>query len=193
MIPVWLLDIDGVVNAISKKPNRTVWPTDDWSTGKASCDGFDWPIMWSRPVVDFIREVHESGRAEVRWHTTWQHEAQALADLVGLPKFAVAYSPEYLEHWLRTSASEAERLREGRPRPVWWKLPAAERVVQDEGRPLVWTDDDMTWDLARYDKDRGLRAYAPTLLVSPDKSTGLTPKHLRQIADFLNLLAGVAS
>lgn len=192
MRPVWLLDVDGVINACTRKPDRNVWAADQWKTSKATANDREWPITWSTAVVDFIREAHESGRAEVRWHTTWQHEAQAIADLTGLPKFDVADAPEFLEHEQRSSASEAERIREGRARPAWWKLPAAERVVRDEGRPLIWTDDDITWSLHSYDKDKGLRAHAPALLVSPHVQTGLTRKQLRQISDFLDLLAEVA-
>jgi hypothetical protein len=188
--PVWLLDVDGVLNACTKVPDRNVWTKDQWDGGKASASGREWPIMWARPVAEFIRTVHAQDRAEIRWHTTWQHEASAIADLLGLPEFAIADAPEFLAHEQRTPASEAERIREGHPRPAWWKLPAAERVVRDEGRPLIWTDDDITWSLARYNADAGLRAHAPALLVSPNERTGLTPKHLRQIGDFLDLLAG---
>lgn len=179
--PVWLLDIDGVVNAIGKG-DPSVWPKPQWRHGKAECDGQEWPITWAVPVVDFIRTVHESGRAEIRWHTTWQHEACNLAALVGLPEFAVADAPEFDDQ----PGHAARAIAAGRPK--WWKLPAAERVVRDEGRPLIWTDDDITWDLGRrYDVDTELRAFAPALLIAPDKHTGLTPKRLRMIGDFLDI------
>lgn len=181
MKPVWLLDIDGVINACTKKPDRNVWSADDWQFGKAKGGDHEWPIWWSRQVVDFIRNVHESDLAEIRWHTTWQKDAAALEALVGLPSFPVADAPEYFESG---SAEAAAAIREDRAR-TWWKLPAAERVVREERRPLIWTDDDITWSLARYDKDAGLRAYAPVLLISPQETLGLTKKQLRQISDFL--------
>jgi len=180
MIPVWLLDIDGVINACTNKPDRTVWPADDWRTDRVNASGHHFPITWSRQVVDFIRNAHDSGLVEIRWHTTWQHEAQAVADLTGLPKFDVAHAPEFLAYNQIAPASEAERIREGRPRPPWWKLPAAERVMRDEARPLIWTDDDITWST-----QAGLRAHAPVLLVSPDERTGLTKRQLRKISDFI--------
>ncbi|GIH07355.1 hypothetical protein Rhe02_54220 [Rhizocola hellebori] len=182
-VPVWLLDVDGVVNACSRKPDGSVWPKDQWLSGKAQNRDGEFPILWAQPVVDFIRDVHESGRAEVRWHTTWQKDAAAIEALCGLPAFEVAVAPEF--DAAVTYAAEA--IREGRP--DWWKLPSAERVVRDEKRPLVWTDDDITYSLKRYDADAGLRAYSPALLVSPNDRTGLTPKHLRRIGDFLDLHA----
>ena len=81
-VPVWLLDIDGVLNAAAKKPDRNVWPAADWIEGRAhEAGGAAWRILAARPVVDFIRGVHEEGRAEIRWHTTWQHDAAAVAKL----------------------------------------------------------------------------------------------------------------
>jgi len=184
-IPVWLLDVDGVINACTPKPDPSIWAQDMWREGKAAADNGTFTIRWSTSVVDFIREVAESGRAEVRWHTTWQHHAAAIEELTGLPSLAVAEAPEFDS----PSAYAAKAIADGRP--DWWKLPTAERVVRDECRPLIWTDDDITSGLWRYDVDAGLRAFAPALLVSPNERTGLTPKHLRLIGDFLDIHGGV--
>lgn len=180
MIPVWLLDVDGVVNSLSKKPDGAIWPKSQWSTGMAQGEDREWPILWAHPVVEFIRMVHESGRAEVRWHTTWQHHATAVEDLVGLPKLAVADAPEEGNQAQYAARAILDGL------PIWWKLPAAIRVVRDEQRPLIWTDDDISSELhdRRYDFDN-LRKHAPLLTISPNRYTGLTPKHLRQIASWL--------
>lgn len=177
--PVWLLDVDGVINACTRKPNTSVWPADAWNEGKAEAEGRRFTIQWATPVIDFIRNVHESGYAEIRWHTTWQHHASAIEALTGLPAFPVAHAPELDDK----PGYVAKAIRESKS--WWWKLPAAERVVRDELRPLIWTDDDITWSLRGYDVDGGLRAYAPALLVSPDERTGLTQKQLRQISDFI--------
>ena len=184
-IPVWLLDVDGVVNATSKKPDGSIWPKDQWSTGTANGEDREWPILWAQPVVEFIRMVHESGRAEVRWHTTWQHHAAAIEDLVGLPKLAVAEAPEFDNQAQYAARAILNQL------PRWWKLPAALRVVEVEQRPLIWTDDDISSELhdRRYDLDN-LRRNAPTLAISPNRFIGLTPKHLRQIASWLTDLEG---
>ena len=178
--PVWLLDIDGVINAISKKPDRSVWPAHQWITGTANADGTDWPILAAQPVIDFIRDVHETGRAEVRWHTTWQHDAHNLAKLLDLPEFPVQDCPEFGERRQGLAGAAWTPTRAG-----WWKLPAAERVVGEEGRALVWTDDDANTGLRDAGGPEALARFAPTLVVCPREHLGLTPKHLRAIDEFL--------
>lgn len=179
-VPVWLLDIDGVINAATLKPDPHVYPPGSWQEGHAVSNGRRWHIWWSRPVIDFINVVHASGRAEIRWHTTWQHEAQAVADLVGLPEFPVADAPEFL-----TGSQEAARARlEDRPE-VWWKVGAAERVVLDEKRPLIWTDDDIGDGLARA-RHSIFHENDSVLLVCPPLRVGLTPRNLLGIGKFLD-------
>lgn len=169
--PVWLLDVDGVINAVTAKP-PPAWPADQWVVTSGHADGATWPIRAARPVLDFIALAHEQGRAEVRWHTTWQHDALALAEALGLPEFGVQDAPEY--------AARTDALRRGR----WWKLPAAQRVMQDEGRSLLWTDDDAAWDLGR-EQEAYLASLGSLLVVAPSQQTGLCKRHLRLIDEFL--------
>ncbi len=170
--PVWLLDFDGVINAITGKPDPSVWPREEWVRGTAFADGVGWPVLAARPVLAFVHEVHTAELAEIRWHSTWQQHANTvIRPLLGLPEFPVQPSPE------RTLGPMYQG---------WWKLPAAERVLHEEGRPLVWTDDDLATERARRPRGLGTVAgAASTLLVSPRQNTGLTPKHLRQIREFL--------
>ena len=171
--PVWLLDFDGVLNAIARKPDPSAWPRELWVTGTAEVDGVAWPVLAARPVLAFVREVHVAGLAEIRWHSTWQQHADAvIRPLLELPAFPVQPSPE---HGL------------GRAYEGWWKLPAAERVLHEEKRPLLWTDDDIRSERTR--PGRGLGAVEGAeraLLISPRANIGLTPKHLRQIREFLD-------
>lgn len=176
--PVWLLDVDGVLNAATKKPDRNVWPAEDWVQGRARDDTRSWPILYARPVAAFIREVHESGRAEIRWHTTWQEWARAIEELLDLPSFPVQEAPEW-EVFLDG----------GRTKPhndEWWKIGAALRVVEEEKRPLLWTDDDADsfWNLPAAVRTR-ITSAQPTLIVAPAPETGLCKRHLRQIDAFL--------
>jgi hypothetical protein len=182
-IPVWLLDVDGVLNACSKKPDRNVWPKDQWVAGRASDGRREWPILFSRPVADFIRQVHEQGRAEIRWHTTWQQDASAVGKLLDLPDFPVQDSPEWGEH---ISGGHIKRHDD-----TWWKIGAALRVVEEEKRPLVWTDDDCNaFSLPRATRER-ICAAMPTLIVCPSDTAGLSPKNLRVIDEFLKEHADV--
>ncbi len=181
--PVMLLDIDGVINAITKKINPAIWPRAAWSTGRASAGDREWPITWSHGVVEFLTRIHTEGRAEIRWHTTWQHDAQNLADLVGLPAFPVADAPECPREDILNGELIAARIRDGLP--AWWKYGAARRVVIDERRPLIWADDDITRELTRRERD-AMALMGPVCFVSPDQTTGLIPRHLREIKTFLD-------
>lgn len=179
-VPVWLLDVDGVLNAVTPAPDPTVWPRAAWLDTSATADGARFPICAARPVLDFLSEVHVAGAAEIRWHTTWQHDAvTTLAPALGLPELPVQPAPEFHA----PAAVGYGGLARG---PAWWKLPAAERVVGEERRALLWTDDDLMFERGT----AGLGAVdrcADRLLISPQTSLGLTPRHLREIRAWLGL------
>src|SRR5690348_1664445 len=89
--PLWLLDIDGVVNALARGPLPRIWPEHEWVQRLVITDIPDrgvmtLPILAARPVLDFIADVHASGRAEIRWHSTWRTAAiSSFAPALGLP------------------------------------------------------------------------------------------------------------
>src|SRR5262245_30167423 len=99
--PIWLLDFDGVLNAISKRPPTHVWPRDTWVVTEAKGrEGVLWPILAAKPVLAFIREIHETGLAEIRWHSTWQQDTVNLSEALDLPVFPIQPAPEF-EDWNR--------------------------------------------------------------------------------------------
>lgn len=168
--PVWLLDIDGVINACNgprSQPGGS-WPKRNWIT--VQVDGFT--IVAAKPVLEFINHVHRCGRAEIRWHSTWQQRSLLVGAALGLPVFPVQGASEFTTY---TSLSR---------RPRWWKLPAARRVLQFEGRPLLWTDDDAV-DLDTQLRKRMAALGQPLLIVAPDTQTGLTAADLASIDAFL--------
>ncbi|MGH8861229.1 MAG: HAD domain-containing protein [Jatrophihabitantaceae bacterium] len=169
--PVWLLDIDGVVNALAHGPVRDSWPAELWvqhvvhadipGTGRMAL-----PILAATPVIDFITAVVDSGAVDVVWHSTWRAAAVTdLAPVLGLPSIPISVAPEWTH----------------RPDHVWWKLPAAQRVVE-AGRRLVWTDDDIA---VLGDQVAELYARADTLLIAPDRCAGLNREHLQRIREFV--------
>lgn len=165
MKPLWLLDVDGVINAVTGNPDRTVWP--DWVRGEAIADGAGWRIWYSPSVVEAICRLRREGLAEIRWLTTWGHDANdELADVCGLPQLdVVEFDHEYEMH------------------EDWWKLGAVQQIHDAEGpRPLVWTDDDLRTETRAQDwvSDR----YPDRLLIAPRCHLGLTPAHLREIEAF---------
>ncbi len=176
MPPVWLLDIDGVINALAYPPNVKTWPAHQWvEAAAASAHEIEWPLLAAQPVLQFLRDVHEQGRAEIRWHTTWQRHAVNVGAALALPLWPVHDCPEFYMDETQIAVPLTTKVSR------WWKLPAAQRVLT-EGRPLLWTDDDARYQLRRADVAAwGSRA----LVVSPSASNGLTRHHLRRINTWL--------
>jgi hypothetical protein len=174
MRPVWLLDIDGVINAVSRDPDKNVWPAESWQRTVASAMNGDWPILFSEYVRDFINEMVE--RVEIRWHTTWQHAALGFAEAVGIVELPVQDAPEYHSNtWIGDRHGYTNR---------WWKIGAAERVVQEEERKLIWTDDDISFEF------RSLSHFeSGNLFIAPPTHTGLTQKNLRAIREYVDAAA----
>jgi hypothetical protein len=171
---VWLLDIDGVVNALARHPILDAFPAEQWiqvmvRTDLPGIGPAAFPILAAQPVLDFVAAVHASGAVEIRWHSTWREAAITdLAPALGLPRLPISIAPEWANHHALVP---------------WWKQPAAERVLES-GRPLVWTDDDIAVfraDLSAFD-DRD-----DALLIAPDRDRGLGQAELDAIGGFLHL------
>ena len=188
--PVWLLDVDGVLNAVAEKPDPSVWPRGEWVRGFARAGRETWPILASEAVLAFVRDVHERGLAEVRWHTTWGEWARGeLTDLLGLPDFPVQCSRVAEGSAFTGGGGTPARVVSSEPAGFvtgWWKVPAARHVLEVEKRRLVWTDDEIASEFGRVGGHRipvgrGQRS----LLISPREGLGLTRRHLREIGEFV--------
>ena len=119
-IPIWFLDVDGVVNALARPAPI------GYQVTTAKTMGRGWRIAFSREVVDFINLVNREGFAEVRWLTTWEQDAhRELAPRVGLDTFMAYDIPE------DDSTSG------------WWKADVVALSVAEEKRPIIWTDDEL--------------------------------------------------
>lgn len=166
--PVWLLDIDGVVNAVAHLD------------GMVNTKVMGFPINYSPKVIEFIKAVHADERAEIRWHTTWQESARSkFAPAVGLPDFPVADNgPRH----------------DGAGGRGWWKDRAAHDVVFVEGRPLLWTDDDLNY-MSRHSpvtdspKTRELAKHPNARLISPLPGLGLTDANMVAAMWFIDYCA----
>jgi hypothetical protein len=166
--PIWLLDVDGVINA--NKPGWSAAPrrfdvTDKW--------GMTWPLRWAPALIQRIARIHAEGRAEVVWCTTWCPSAQLLEQLWHLPELRRSWTDDLHGY----AAVEAKR--------------AAARAVLADGRRLIWTDDDAF-------PKRGplvdeLTADGRALLIKPDQRRGLQRTDLDDIDVFAparSILAG---
>lgn len=165
-VPVWLCDIDGVLNAVTSKPDSNVWPRDTWRTDVVA--GFRLHV--AQPVIDFVCHVHDIGAAEVRWHTTWQNSAHEFAKAFGFPELSVQHAPE------------AENF----DSPTWWKKPAVFRVLYGENRRLIWTDDEIKWMLHENYITSNFNNEG-ALIISPTERVGLTKKHVKRISEYLGI------
>lgn len=155
--PILLLDVDGVLNAVTDTDPKT-WT--DWQIDRAN--GFG--IRWSPSMIAALTRISE--RVEMRWLTTWWDMTERL-DFLGLPPMEVANTRE--EYLSRAS---------------WWKLPVAQRVYA-EGRPVIWIDDDLSYDKEALEWGRSLPT--GTLLgISPTTFRGLEPTHIAVIEDWLD-------
>lgn len=163
-VPVWLLDVDGVINA-----NRPEWGAAPRQATAYTPSG-SWKLRWAPALVAQIRAWHREGRVEVRWATTWCPDAGQLEHLWGLPPLHRCLSDD--EAADRQLASAA-------------KLRAALAVVELEGRPLIWTDDDAI-PTEGPELDRLRDAPQLTLLLAPQQNRGLSRQHVEDIASFLD-------
>lgn len=185
--PLWLLDVDGVLNAVAKRPDRGVWR--DWRQGTATADGVVWPIWFSPTVTGTVARLHESGVVEVRWLTTWGAQANGeLRTLFGMPRLEVAGEPPHVSgdhgagsHGEAVAIEEVQEPDDGKV--SWWKLDAVRRVLTDEpSRPVIWTDDDLGGER---DAVAWVERNVPRrLLLSPRPNVGLTPRQLKAIRSY---------
>lgn len=164
--PVWLLDVDGVVNA-----SRPGWGAPPWSR-QILADGVAWQFRWAPAVTAFIREVALDGVAEVRWSTTWIPWAADVERAFGLPPLGLAFEPELAREDVDARKTEA-----------------ALSVVEVERRPLVWTDDAVVPSFGPL-RERLESASVPALLIAPAPRAGLQPSDIDAIRGFLAAHAG---
>jgi hypothetical protein len=169
--PIWLLDIDGVINAVSRNLDRNVWPINFWRSEKVTNRTGTYIITVSQAVIDFITYIHDEDLADIYWHSTWQNDSNNLGKHFDLPQFPVWEAPEF-----------------GESTPLatwkWWKTPGFLRAL-NTGRPVIWTDDDIPLV-----DERKFAGQEFALLIAPYTGTGLSPKHLRKIASYIERHTG---
>jgi hypothetical protein len=165
--PLLLLDVDGVLNAA--RPDAPP----GWQSG--TFNGFR--LTWDPSVTARLRELHERGRVEIQWLTTWAHDAdRLLAGPMGLPRG--------LRVHVRHGAAPTGFLGQWGGAAGWWKLQLTRAVAEAEpGRRIVWIDDDLAQQAA--DTSDWLAANPHVLVVAPDLFVGLTHEQLDEIEAWL--------
>jgi len=166
-VPILLLDVDGVLNAVALEL------PDGWRRGTFN----DFVLSWDPTVTARLRELHESGRVEIQWLTTWAENADLLlAEPMGLPRG--------LRVHVREGAASTGFSGELRGGSGWWKLAAArELALAEPGRRIVWIDDDLAQQAD--DVVEWLGAHPHVLVVAPDLFVGLTHEQIDEIESWL--------
>lgn len=186
--PLVLLDVDGVLNAVTASPDPAVWP--DWQVGSAVAGGRAWPLHWSPSVVAAVRGWLDV--ADVHWLTTWGHDANdGLRELFGLPELPVAGTHPGTSHVgspdpLPGAPGAHAQVAPAAPDALtgrWWKFDVVREIVRaDPSRRLVWVDDDLS---AEDDVRAWMRRESRSLLVAPHPRTGLTSTEVEAVNRYL--------
>jgi hypothetical protein len=159
--PVWLLDVDGVLNA--DKPG--------WGAAPRRVQVFshhvsrEFTIRFAPDLIERVRRINRDGLVEIRWCTTWCGDTDGLEKVFVLPAFGASWTDYY----------DGDAARQA-------KLAAARAVLAD-GRRLVWTDDsEVPEDGDVHDE---LTKAGNALLIRPDARYGLQPADLDAIEAFV--------
>ncbi|GAB1641322.1 hypothetical protein [Krasilnikovia sp. MM14-A1259] len=154
---VWLLDLDGVINAT--RPGWAAAPR----TGTAYSAGLPYRLRWAPALVARIRAVHQL--VTIRWCSTWCADADQVERLLGLPRLERAWIDP-----ISTATAPAAKL-------------AAASTVLDQGHRLIWTDDDAVPTGGPVHDE--LTGTGRALLIAPLPNRGLQPEHLDTIDAFI--------
>lgn len=158
--PIWLLDVDGVLNA-----TRPGW-SDAPRNGTAYGGGHPYRLRWAPALITRIRALHQAGSVTLRWCSTWCADADQVELLFALPQLERAWT-DPISH----SAAPAAKL-------------AAAHTVLDQGHRLIWTDDDAVPPSGPVHDE--LVATGRALLIAPLANRGLQPEHLDAIEAFVS-------
>lgn len=177
--PVWLLDFDGVINAISKRGDRNVW--DDWEFARIDHPqeaGHSLPLLWSPTVVQVVSDAVDAG-VNVVWLSTWREDTRILPTVIdGLPEL-----PWWDEQTLIEAGHRLDPLNVLHQR---WKAQVAMAMVPD-GAPLLWTDDNLDFGIVRLAERTWLsKRPGGSTTVVPHETIGLSKKNVRVIREWLD-------
>lgn len=179
--PIWLLDFDGVINALSKRGDRNVW--DDWRSADIEVpDNGTYPLLWANEVVELVQEAVTNG-VSVVWLTTWREHTKLLPKVIdGLP--------DGLPWWDEiTIESFGYKLDPMRVLGQKWKAQVAQAMLSPD-TPVLWTDDNLSHLLNGTDRGWFNRRPGGTTYVSPNPNIGLSQRNAREIREWMEETCG---
>lgn len=117
-----LMDVDGVLNDFHEPSNPT------YTTFEAE-NGFQ--IAYDETILERIVNLHTKGVAEVKWLTTWCHDANNMLR----ETFGFAEDLEVVGYSLWKKPLSWDR---------WWKLDATYKYgLQHPAEFIIWIDDEL--------------------------------------------------
>jgi len=160
--PIWLLDVDGVLNALDKRSKD--WPHYETPV----CRGY--VIRYAPALIERMDALVAADKVEIVWLTTWWDN--------------IIHLPFTNWHGYRVANTEDEynAFRKFSGSYDWWKRPVAQRLYTP-GQKMIWTDDDLAFDRVSVEWVKSV--YPDVLGISPNTNHGLTPAHLDTIEAFL--------
>lgn len=173
--PVWFLDVDGVINAVSKIENVHYSQFSTWE--EKMVNGYK--IRYSPEVVDFINRMSE--RVEVRWLTTWRDKAvDMLAPALGINVFPFDNAEG---RWSPYGNFNGHNYL---PENRWWKLNVILKHIEDGGENFIWSDDDLYPHVRNYVRKIADKEGMESLFVTPEIKYGLNVQNLQRIENFVS-------
>lgn len=165
--PIWLLDFDGVLNAVAPRGDTRVWETWHVSLKGEDPESIPW-YLWAPEATQVVAEAATAG-VRVIWLTDWMEMTQKLHETI--PNL-----PPCLEFLTNRIAGPSRH----------WKVNAAMATVPDDA-PLLWTDDHLHTRLLRekLSKDWIANRAGDTTVISPNKRVGVTPRDVRTIREWI--------
>lgn len=171
------LDVDGVLNALSKKaPTHNTGWEGEWSKEMVDGGSRAYSILWSHELIEAINELDAREDIQFIWLTTWMHMARTnLSPVLGITnghKWPVLIPKHGDAHgW--------------RPNVAWWKLDQIkEHTDFTQPEQFVWIDDDISvmgsaivW----------MEDQANGRIISPNSQHGLAQRHIDLIKTFLSI------
>jgi len=167
------LDVDGVLNAVSKRtPSLKISGWDNWESKPVN----SWPILFSPDMIAALNELAAHPDVTFKWLTTWEDDAaKVMSPAIGIngQDWDVLHGEQH--GW------------RGRD---WWKLQAIRDDAEvSEGRRFVWIDDDISAELEAITWVQGRD---DVLAISPSTMQGLTRGDLEQIKIFAEVVGAEA-
>lgn len=183
-LTVIALDVDGVLNSLTQAPDPSFMTV---HVGR-------WPIRWQPAAIDRLRMLLLRPGVEGAWLTTWLEEPWLLDELEQLLGLE-GTMPHRADHPAVQTVGGGSRID---PRfdewatfvaesPHWWKLRAAELLVERlQPDRFAWADDELGRS-RRSPADRWrLGRTRNQFLLRPDPAVGLSEPDLRRLEDWVS-------